>query len=61
MYLGPSAVIAANSLNTQWKRSIAEVQRIGKNAFITLDAWRNEEEKQRMQKSTLINWVTGLI
>ena len=35
---------------------IREIQRIGKNAFLKVDAWRNEEEKQRM-----IDWgITGI-
>lgn len=35
------------------KQALREIQRIGKNAFITLDAWRNDEEKQRMDKWNL--------
>ncbi|MGV8151739.1 MAG: class I SAM-dependent methyltransferase [Candidatus Nanoarchaeia archaeon] len=35
------------------KQSLREIQRIGKNAFITVDAWRNEQEKERMIKWNL--------
>jgi len=30
------------------KKALKEIQRVGKKAFITLDAYRNEEEKKRM-------------
>lgn len=30
------------------KQSLREIQRVGKNAFITVDAWRTDEEKKRM-------------
>jgi ubiquinone/menaquinone biosynthesis C-methylase UbiE len=30
------------------KQAIREIQRVGKNAFIVVDAWRNEEERKRM-------------
>lgn len=30
------------------KQAIKEIQRVGRNAFITVDAWRNEEERKRM-------------
>jgi ubiquinone/menaquinone biosynthesis C-methylase UbiE len=30
------------------KKAIMEIERVGKNKFITVDAWRNEEEKNRM-------------
>lgn len=30
------------------KQALREIQRVGKNAFITVDAWRNDEEKKRM-------------
>ncbi|MBU4116897.1 MAG: class I SAM-dependent methyltransferase [Nanoarchaeota archaeon] len=33
------------------KKALQEVQRVGKNAFITLDAWKNDEQKERMN-----NW-----
>lgn len=36
------------------KRSLAEIQRVTrKNAFITVDAWRNETEKRRMEQWNL--------
>ncbi|MBI4604731.1 MAG: class I SAM-dependent methyltransferase [Planctomycetes bacterium] len=36
------------------KRAIREVQRVArKHAFITVDAWRNEEERDRMRKWNL--------
>jgi SAM-dependent methyltransferase len=31
-------------------QAIKEIQRVGKNAFITLDAWRTDEEKKRMKE-----------
>ncbi len=37
-------------------QALREIQRIGKNAFIVNDAWRNDEEKQRM-----LSWnLTGI-
>ena len=30
------------------KQSLKEIQRVSRNAFITVDAWRTEEEKERM-------------
>lgn len=38
------------------KQALREIQRVGKNAFITVDAWRNDEEKKRMNSWNL----TGL-
>jgi SAM-dependent methyltransferase len=35
------------------KQALREIQRVGKNAFITNDAWRTEEEKERMHKWNL--------
>jgi len=35
------------------KRAINEIQRVAKNAFITMDAWRNDDEKERMNKWNL--------
>jgi SAM-dependent methyltransferase len=35
------------------KNAIKEIERIGKKGFITLDAWRNEEEKERILKWNL--------
>jgi SAM-dependent methyltransferase len=31
------------------KQALREIQRVGKNAFIVNDAWRNDEEQERMQ------------
>ena len=30
------------------KQSLREIERVGKNGFITVDAWRTDEEKDRM-------------
>ena len=38
------------------KQSLREIQRVGKNAFITVDAWKTEEGKERMNAWNL----TGL-
>lgn len=35
------------------KEALKEIQRVGKRAFITLDAWRNDEEKERMHRWSL--------
>lgn len=35
------------------KQAIREIQRVGKHAFITNDAWRTDEERQRMLKWNL--------
>lgn len=35
------------------KKAIQEIQRIGKNAFIVLDAWRNEQEHKDLLKWAL--------
>ena len=32
------------------KRALREIQRVGKHAFVTVDAWRNPEEEARMKK-----------
>lgn len=37
-----------NLSRSECKKALQEMQRIGKNVFITVDAWRNEEEKRRM-------------
>lgn len=52
-------IIAINTIHNleknDLKNSIKEIERIGKHAFIVLDAWHNEEEKDRM-----LNWnLTG--
>lgn len=45
-------VLAINVLEnleeSDCRKAIREIQRIGKNAFLRLDAWHNTEEKQRM-------------
>lgn len=35
------------------KQAIKEIQRVAKNAFITMDAWRNDDEKEGMHKWNL--------
>jgi len=46
-------VISINTLHNlpllECKNALTEIQRIGKNAFISVDAWRNDKEKQLMQ------------
>ncbi len=53
-------VISINTIHNlhldDCRRALREIQRIGNTAFIVNDAWRNEEEKQRM-----LNWnLTGI-
>ena len=53
-------VISINTIHNlpleECKQALREIQRVGKNAFITMDAWRNSEQEQRMH-----NWnLTGL-
>lgn len=47
-------VISINTVHNlppeQCKQALREIQRVGKNAFITVDAWRTDEEKERMHK-----------
>lgn len=47
-------VISINTIHNlkleECKQALREIQRVGKNAFITMDAWRDDEEKQRMRK-----------
>ena len=49
-------VISINTIHNlhleDCKKSVEEIQRIGKNAFIVVDAWRNSEEKEKM-----IKWI----
>jgi SAM-dependent methyltransferase len=49
-------VISINTVHNlklkECKQAIREIQRVGIKAFITMDAWRAEEERQR-----LMNWV----
>lgn len=50
-------VISINTVHNlkleECKKAIKEIQRVGKNGFITIDAWRNDEEKERMLKWNL--------
>ncbi len=50
-------VISINTIHNlkleECKQAIKEIERVGKNAFITMDAWRNDDEKERMQKWNL--------
>ena len=50
-------VISVNTVHNleldECKQALKEIQRVGKNAFITNDAWRDEEEKERMLKWNL--------
>lgn len=47
-------VICINTIHDlsleECKQALKEIQRVGKNAFISVDAWRNDDEKERMQK-----------
>jgi len=52
-------VISINTIHNlpekDCRKAIREIQRIGKNAFIVMDSYRNDEEKQRM-----LEWnITG--
>ena len=50
-------VISINTVHNlkleECKQALKEIQRVGKHAFITMDAWRNDEEKERMHKWNL--------
>lgn len=50
-------VISINTVHNlkldECKHAIKEIQRVAKNAFITMDAWRNDDEKERMHKWNL--------
>ena len=53
-------VISINTVHNlplaECKQALREIERVGKKAFIINDAWRNNEEKERM-----IKWnLTGL-
>lgn len=47
-------VVSINTLHDlkleDCKRALQEIQRVGKKAFVTMDAWRNDEEKALMQQ-----------
>ncbi len=47
-------VICINTIHDlpleECKQALREIQRVGKNEFISVDAWRNDEEKARMEK-----------
>lgn len=50
-------VISINTIHNlplnECKKALKEIQRVGKHAFITNDAWRNDEEKKNMYKWNL--------
>lgn len=50
-------VISINTIHNlkldECKQAIKEIQRVAENAFITIDAWRNDDEKERMHKWNL--------
>ena len=50
-------VISINTIHNleleECKKSLREIQRIGKNAFITVDAWRTDQEKESFIKWNL--------
>jgi len=50
-------VISINTIHNlkleDCKKAFREIQRVGKNAFIMNDAWRTDEEKERMHKWNL--------
>lgn len=51
-------VISVNSVHNlppeKCKKALQEIERVGKgNAFITVDAWRNDEEKSNLEKWVL--------
>ena len=45
-------VISINTIHNlkleECKQALKEIQRVGKNAFVTVDAWRNDQEKEKM-------------
>ena len=44
-----TAITTVHNLNLEdCKQALREIERVGKNAFITVDAWKNEKEKERM-------------
>ena len=50
-------VISINTVHNlpleECKQAVKEIERIGKNAFITVDAWKDKEGKERMLKWNL--------
>lgn len=50
-------VVSINTIHNlppeECKRALMELERVGRNAFITVDAWRNDEEKEKMLKWNL--------
>lgn len=50
-------VVSINTVHNlpleECRDAIREIERVGKNAFIVNDAWRNEDEKKRMMKWNL--------
>jgi 2-polyprenyl-3-methyl-5-hydroxy-6-metoxy-1,4-benzoquinol methylase len=43
-----SIITLHNLEKEECKKTIKDIERIGKNAFITLDAWKNEEQKKNI-------------
>lgn len=47
-------VLSINTLHDlpidECKQALKEIERVGKRAFISVDAWRNDEERARMEK-----------
>ncbi|MBU0756893.1 MAG: class I SAM-dependent methyltransferase [Nanoarchaeota archaeon] len=50
-------IISINTLHNlniiDCKKALKEIQRVGKHAYLMVASWRNEEEKQRINKWTL--------
>lgn len=50
-------VVSINTVHNlpleECRKALREIQRVGKNAFIVVDAWRNEVEMERMHKWNL--------
>jgi len=50
-------VISINTIHNlpfeECKQALREIERVGKNTFIVNDAWRNDEEKERMHRWNL--------
>jgi len=50
-------VVSINTVHnlelSECKKALQEIERIGKNSFITVDSWRTEEEEKRMKSWNL--------
>ncbi len=50
-------VLSINTLHDlpleECKQALREIQRVGKKAFVSVDAWRNDEEKAKIEKWTI--------